>query len=317
MIDYPLYDTQGQKMLDRADRLMSGEYLTNFAGTVYQFCRFFQINRFYKTYTVRNLIISSKSTGDDGATLLDRQAIVEIMQNKYNKKIQVQKDLSPIELYQKVKNGEVDNVAYCGYFLISEYYKNVTRDEVHLGKSDCGVIHYNRRYFILGAFPAPNLFTYINMIYRREDAEFERTVKTMNDRMYDIYTAYVCFLVIYRLIAKGQNVDQILKDDIQNRTGYDMDKLHFKDTLTKYQSIRGDEFPLVQDLKYELKKHDLSPSFEKLYGFSVIKMIERYATSPFIDTSVIQINPQPRRIFTIDMKLYDDEYFKMMQDVPY
>jgi len=129
--DYPLIESKsGKRMLDRCDKLASGDYITSFASTQFQISTYKMLSKYIE---VKDFLCG----GDDGALLLDVKnvdAALSAFSSIEGKRVAL----------AILSDKSISKAARISRY-IELFYKYNTRDEIQQSKSFLNYVAYNRR----------------------------------------------------------------------------------------------------------------------------------------------------------------------------
>jgi len=276
--DYPLYYANNDiPIVDFANKLSSGDYLTSFIGTFFQLSTYDMINK--------EIPLLDYVCGGDDAALLVNDFSEDMIRRKFN------------------LTGNYKSKADIMNHALVEWFKKNTGDEVASDKSRIDAVGYNRRIWCDECYPFNNMFTLVNAMFRREKMDIERSVPKMHERTYDIYLAWIALLVRARWIGATVDSLSIVVNTLNRQCNTNMNLLHFKDVIQRREYSKPHHYPGIESVVHLLKNQTESTLFNDIYGDSVENILRRYATNPHADS----IEPRwytSRSEYTIDITRY-------------
>jgi len=128
--DYPLkYPQQENNVVDRCNKLCSGDYLTSFCSTFFQIATYRMLN---KTMNIDDYMCG----GDDAALLIGDTPIAKMEKG-------FEKGNAVVDMRKVIKESSSKSDMYNK--MIKLYFAKYTGDEISLSKSYLDVVAYNRR----------------------------------------------------------------------------------------------------------------------------------------------------------------------------
>lgn len=126
--DYPLYHKlTNERIVQFANKLCSGDYLTSFMGTVFQIATYKMMNR--ELCDIEDYMCG----GDDAALLIAPYSKEKILRSKEN------------NILRSINEDAYNNNSEDMVRMIRDYYDARTGDKISVEKSYTGYISYNRR----------------------------------------------------------------------------------------------------------------------------------------------------------------------------
>lgn len=275
--DYPLVDAKTKtQLVERCNKLCSGEYITSFIGTFFQMATYDMMGKSTK-------ISDYQCGGDDAALLFESLSPRDLLAALKNKNA---------ERYNLLHNKNISQSDKYAKW-VEWYFNDYTGDQIAFSKCYVDVVAYNRRIWYYKTYPYNNMFTLVNTIYREEKREINSSIKDMSKRKYDVYLAYVALMI--RLMDFGLPMSglKMIEDDLRMYAQIDPNKLMFREVINISQLTYLADSPLVDSLKYDLEVSTISPIYNELYGDMMVNMIKRYISNPhldFVQPKIIQEN---------------------------